>query len=318
MSTLDPADWTHLPYFLEAARCGSFTAAAQRLNSSQPTVGRHVEALESRLGTPLFRRVAHGVVLTPAGAQVLGVAEEIERLVRLARSRGTAELGLSGTIRLWTSDGVGGYWLTPKLAGFRRAYPGITLEVLCSHAVPDVARLEADVVVSYHEPTHPDVVPIASARMVFRPTAAQSYLREAGTPRRLADLAGHAICDHLHYPRDGAWAPWAEVVAGHPSVVLRTNSSLTLGMVTLLGHGISMQPLTIARRESTLSVLDLEGYSAPVAFWLVCHRETKAIPRVRALIDYLRSALFRQGGLLNLDSDAPAFGDTPLADFIAE
>ncbi|HYD70729.1 LysR family transcriptional regulator [Azospirillum sp.] len=316
MSALAPADWIHLPYFLEAARCGSFTAAARRLNSSQPTVGRHVEALEARLGTALFRRVAHGVVLTPAGTQVLGVAEEIERLVRLARSRGAAELGLSGTIRLWTSDGVGGYWLTPRLAGFQHAYPGIALEMLCSHDVPDVSRLEADVVVTHHEPTHPDVVPIASARMVFKPTAAHSYLRAAGTPRTLADLTHHAICDHLHYPRGGAWAAWADLVAGHRSVVLRTNSSLTLGMVTLLGHGVSMQPTTIARRESTLTVLDLDGYSAPVSFWLVCHRETKDIPRMRALIDFLRSALFRQGGLLDLDAAVP--GDTPLRDFIAE
>lgn len=318
MSALDPADWLHLPYFLEAARCGSFTAAARRLNSSQPTVSRHIEALETRFGTPLFRRLSQGVVLTPAGAQIVGLAEEIERLVRLARSRGAAERGLSGTIRLWTSDGVGGYWLTPKLAGFHRAYPGITLEVQCSHAVPDVSRLEADVVVSYHEPTHPDVVPIASARMVFKPTAAQSYLQHYGTPQRLADLAHHAICDHLHYPRDGAWARWGELVDGHRSVVLRTNSSLTLGMVTLLGHGISMQPLTIARRESTLSVLDLEGYSAPVAFWLVCHRETKDVPRMRALIDYLRSALFRAGGLLDLDAGGQAPEATPLRDFIAE
>lgn len=78
----------------------------------------------------------------------------------------------------------------------------------------------------------------------------------------------------------------------HEHIIYETNSSLALGMVTILGFGISMQPVGIADRERSLVSLEIENYTAGVPFWLVCHKDMKNIPRMRAMIEYIRGVLF--------------------------
>ena len=53
--------------FLAAAEEGSITAAARRMNLTQPALSRQIKALEEELGVELFTRGAHSVALTPAG-----------------------------------------------------------------------------------------------------------------------------------------------------------------------------------------------------------------------------------------------------------
>jgi DNA-binding transcriptional LysR family regulator len=55
--------WDELRTFVEVARDGSLSGAARRLGLSQPTVGRHIDALEAVLGSALFARSPRG--LTP-------------------------------------------------------------------------------------------------------------------------------------------------------------------------------------------------------------------------------------------------------------
>ena len=93
-------DWDDLRHYLEAARAGSFRAAANALGTTQPTVGRRVDRLEKRLGTKLLRRIAHGVRMTPSGEAVFKVAGDIERLMRQLELQAAADRSLAGRIRL--------------------------------------------------------------------------------------------------------------------------------------------------------------------------------------------------------------------------
>jgi DNA-binding transcriptional LysR family regulator len=287
-------DWDDLRHFLEAARTGSFRSAAVTLGTTQPTVGRRVERLERRLGTKLLRRVAHGVRMTPSGEAVFKMATDIDRLMRQIELQAAADRSLAGRIRLWVTDGIGGYWLPPRLVEFHKTHPEITIEVICSNDIPDLTKMEADIVVTYEKPTNPNLVVLARASIDFRPFASREYLQYNGTPRTLADLQQHRICDHTEYPRTGEWQAWADIVRDHPCVSYRTNSSITLGHNTLYGAGISLQPVALAGLEPNLVMLDLDGYTPRLDFWLVCHRENKDIPRMRALIDHLKTTLFAE------------------------
>ena len=290
--TLTPDDWEHLPFFLAAIRAGSFRGAAGLLGTAQPTISRHIKALEVRLGEPVCMRTSKGIQATPVGEKIFRLAEEIESTIQQVHISGSDGKDVSGDVRLWTSDGVGGYWLTPRLSDFHEIYPAITVKLICSHAPPDMAKLEADIVVTYHEPTHPDVVVITNAMMCFKPTASVQYLRRFGTPTTFDELRNHRICNHLHYPTEGGWRIWTECLRNHEHIIYETNSSLALGMVTIMGFGISMQPVGIDDRERSLVSLDIESFTASVPFWLVCHRDMKNIPRMRAMIEYIRGVLF--------------------------
>jgi DNA-binding transcriptional LysR family regulator len=82
----------NLAVFEQVARLGSMSRAAASLRLSQPTVSARVSALEAELGVTLFRRVARGSELTPAGRRFLGYAERCLALyaegANAARSEG--------------------------------------------------------------------------------------------------------------------------------------------------------------------------------------------------------------------------------------
>ena len=60
-------DWNQLRALLATVEAGSLSAAAKRLNLTQPTLGRQVAALEEQLGIAVFERVGRRLVLTEAG-----------------------------------------------------------------------------------------------------------------------------------------------------------------------------------------------------------------------------------------------------------
>ena len=70
-----------LRYFLETARAGNMTRAAQRLFISQPTMSKQLKELEKELGTKLFVRTNYNIRLTEAGMLLRERAEDILSLV---------------------------------------------------------------------------------------------------------------------------------------------------------------------------------------------------------------------------------------------
>src|SRR5262245_26769527 len=81
---------TQLRYFCELAETGHFGRAAERLHMSQPPLSRQIALMEAQLGTELFQRGPKGVVLTPAGRQLLSDGRDVLRLAALAERNALA------------------------------------------------------------------------------------------------------------------------------------------------------------------------------------------------------------------------------------
>ncbi|WP_160893693.1 LysR family transcriptional regulator [Pseudooceanicola albus] len=79
-----PIDPRHLRILLAVSRSGSFTAAAEELNMSQPAVSIAIAQLEDRVGLPLVIRDRKGAVPTPAGEVLLRRARTIETVLERA------------------------------------------------------------------------------------------------------------------------------------------------------------------------------------------------------------------------------------------
>src|SRR3546814_13734497 len=67
----------HLETLLWIARLGTFAAAAERLNTTQPAISARVRELENHLGTVLFRREGRTMTLTPAGRELVRESEPL-------------------------------------------------------------------------------------------------------------------------------------------------------------------------------------------------------------------------------------------------
>lgn len=119
-----------LRYFVAAAEAGQISLAAIEMNISQSAVTAAVQGLEAELGVRLFTRHTHGVALTTEGARFLDRAREILGTIADAVRRPLGdETRTTGRVRLGMSYTVAGYFMSRRLAAFRRTYPGVELEL---------------------------------------------------------------------------------------------------------------------------------------------------------------------------------------------
>lgn len=119
-----------LRIFVAVAERQHVTQAARDLNLTQSAVSSAVATLEARHGVALFDRVGRNVVLNPAGQVFLSEAQAVLARVEAAETA-LANLGdlSKGRLTIQASQTIASYWLPKRLAAFRRAWPGIALEV---------------------------------------------------------------------------------------------------------------------------------------------------------------------------------------------
>lgn len=119
-----------LRQFVALAEELHFGRAAARLHMTQPPLTTAIQALERRLGAPLFLRTQRSVALAPAGAALL---PEVRRLLAAAddlpRRAQAAAAGLSGRLRLAFVSSIAYGPLPGWLSGFRAAQPEVALEL---------------------------------------------------------------------------------------------------------------------------------------------------------------------------------------------
>ncbi|KWF30758.1 LysR substrate-binding domain-containing protein [Burkholderia pseudomultivorans] len=148
-----------LAAFYETARQGSVTAAAKRLDVSQPTITSRIQQLERHYGVELFHRRGNRLDLSDAGAslmpmigQMLQIENDIDFALRNERELQT------GNLRVGTT---GPFYILPAIAAFRRQYPAvkISIEIGNSQQVLDaLVDFRVDVAVSSQRDVDPRFV----------------------------------------------------------------------------------------------------------------------------------------------------------------
>jgi DNA-binding transcriptional LysR family regulator len=130
--------------FLEVAAAEHITRAAQALNMTQSAVSSAIQALEVRHATRLFDRIGRRIVLNQTGRLFLPEARAVLAQARTAEAMLNDLAGLKrGTLSIMASQTVGGYWLPPRLVAFRRAHPGVRLDVHIRNTVEAADAVEA-------------------------------------------------------------------------------------------------------------------------------------------------------------------------------
>ncbi len=301
------ADWSLVQSFLAVADTGSLSGAAQKLGQSQPTIGRHIKALEAHLGIELFQRHARGLTLTAIGADMVPSAREMQRAMAALALTAEARAGsLKGTVRIACSLFFAHHVLPPIIADLRRSAPEISLVVQPSDDSENLLFREADIAIRMYRPTQLELVTqhVADVRMgVF---AAKTYLARRGKPTSAEELWTHDLVGYdasrliLDQMAAMGWSAEAEDFA------VRCDNHPAYWELICAGCGVGFTQLRVGRADPRVQELTL-GIDIPsLPVWLTASPSVRKTPRVDRVWQHLRdhlSAAFQPG---DIDAGDPA------------
>jgi DNA-binding transcriptional LysR family regulator len=291
MAKTTTPSWDLYRSYLAVLREGSLSGAARSLGLTQPTIGRHVEALEQALKLPLFTRSLHGLAATEAALALRADAEAMEAAAAaLRRSASGQGEALRGTVRLTASEIVGAEVLPPILAQFQAQHPGVTVELALSNRVEDLLRRESDIAVRMVRPTQGALVARRIGEVGLGLYAHPQYLERRGTPATLAELERHQL---IGFDRESAFIREMQARGfplGRGMFSLRTDSDLAQLASLRAGCGIGVCQLPLGARSGLVRLLPgALDWKLPV--WLAMHGDLRANRRCRLLFDALGRGL---------------------------
>jgi DNA-binding transcriptional LysR family regulator len=283
--------WELYRSFLAVTREGSLSAAARRLALTQPTIGRHVEALERALGVALFTRSPQGLVPTAAALDLVphadAMAAAAEALIRTASGEAEA---VRGTVRVTVGELVGVEILPGILTAFHERHPDIEIELALTNRNEDLLRHEADIAVRMARPTQSALVARRIGTVEIGLYAHRRYVAAYGVPAGIADAATHTVIgvdrDLSLLRRFGDLG----IPLQRELFSLRTDNDLAQLAALRAGYGIGGCQTRIAAREPDL-VRVLDDIIFRLELWVVTHEDLRGTRRVRLLFDYLVTAL---------------------------
>jgi DNA-binding transcriptional LysR family regulator len=278
------ADWDDLRVFLTLARDGKLAAAARRLEVSHPTVARRVKALEESIGARLFDRLPDRFVLTAAGEELLADAQAMEQAADSIHRR-SAGLGdtFHGTVRISAGEAMAGF-LADRLPRLRHNMKCIEIELIASHQLANLSRREADLMIREQVPELASIVTRKLGRVAYGVYASP----DLGVPDRSRDAL--RSLPWLGFDEEHGYMPgqsWVLDLLGGARPAVRVNNWLVLREAARAGAGLAVLPCYLGDGDLRLRRVGSVLRDVTADQWLLVHRDLRALPRVRAVMDAL-------------------------------
>ncbi|ANT60983.1 LysR family transcriptional regulator [Salipiger sp. CCB-MM3] len=289
-------DWSLLQSFVRVASSGSLSAAARSSGISQPTLGRHMRALEEALEQPLFTRRPEGQTLTPMGHQLLAHAQQMEdAAARISLTAAGASARLEGTVRL-TAARVVAHWHLPQLlARLRREEPGIRIDLVASDLPENLLHREADIALRMFRPERGDLSAQKVADLPLGLYAARSYLDRAGRPETLEalkamDFVGYGRSDIMQrLMAENGWT------ASRETFPLRCEDQLVNWALVCAGCGVGGFQRVIADADPRVERIAEFLRLPALPVWLVVPEALRQVPRIARVRQALAEEMARIG-----------------------
>ncbi|MEM9449794.1 MAG: LysR family transcriptional regulator [Cyanobacteria bacterium P01_E01_bin.6] len=281
-----------LRLFCRVAATGSFTAAGQEIDLSQPSVSRIISNLEKDLGAALFVRSTHAVKLTEAGADYLARIEPILSALDEANHLVRSDGKLQGRLRVGSANSFAARELIPRLPDFLAQHSDLNIDLVLTDAFQDLIDQGIDVALRFGQLRDSTMV---ARRLGVKPrllAASPAYLAKSGTPKTPADLAGHQVIigpssmgsTGWNFQKDGKTLS----VRVEGQLMVTVNEASTVAAVA--GMGIISTSLWGCRAEIESGELvqileDWEIGTSEMSALLAGGRSAK--PSAHAFVDYL-------------------------------
>jgi DNA-binding transcriptional LysR family regulator len=244
----------HLETLLWIDRLGTFSAAAERLNTTQPAVSARMRELEQRLGTRLFRRDGRTMSLTAAGRKLVRDCDPLLRDMQIALlgSGGFAEA--SGVVRIGAGEIAAASCLPAFVADLKADMPNVGLEIeidLTANLIQQLLTGRTDIAFAAGPIAHPALKtqPIGEVALMWLASPEVAAAFAAGE----AQLPVWSLASHS--PIHGRMRDAIEASRIAQESLNLCNNARTMIDIAKAGGGVGIFPEPMARAEVAAGAL---------------------------------------------------------------
>lgn len=278
--------------FVSVVDAGSFTAAARAFDISTVMVGKHIAALEQRLGARLLNRTTRRQSLTEIGELYCEQCRQILAQISTAESGAVAMRATArGTLKISAPVAFGSESLAPAMASYLDKYREVSLDLELSNRLSDVVEegLDAAIRIGHLEDSAMIARALRPHSMII--CASPAYLKQYGTPSSPDDLAQHECLDFLHWRRSVRWRLKSDqATTAMPASRFRSNNGQALKQAAIAGFGIMMQAEIVLadelQRGSLIQILQ-DFKPEPKPMHLIYPRDRQPTPKLSTFIEFV-------------------------------
>ena len=283
--------------FRRVAETGSFSEVARELGLSQPTVSKHIAALEKHLNIKLLNRSTRQLNLTDVGKEyysrclhILDEVLEIESTLSNQQSQPT------GTLRVNTPVTFGELEIVPHMWEFLTMYPELKLEMIMDDHYVDLVKDGVDMAIRVGPMTDSSLVASKIGDSPRVTVASPEYLAANGEPKCVQDLKEHNCIVYMLLTTLNEWhfsGPQGNEtirVNGRFSV----NNPRSIRQAVLAGQGIAVTPIWLmgdAIKNGEVKIILEEYIPTPLEIHAVYPGRRFVPAKVRCFIDFIRAKL---------------------------
>lgn len=289
---MEEPSWEFYRTFLAVYEAGSLSSAARALGLSQPTAGRHVEALEEALDTRLFVRTHRGLSPTRAAHALHPYASSLQSTVAaLLRAVPADPKVVRGTVRISASEVIGVEVLPEILADLCTREPELEVELSLTNRIEDLLQRDVDIAVRNTRPIQAALTVRRLREIHLGLFAHRAYLDRCGLPNTIEQLDEHCLIGFDHVTPD------VQALAEHvprfapARFALRTDNQVAQLALVRAGCGIGVCQVRLARRAPTLIRVLPDDFDIAMPTYVVMHEDVRRAPHIRVVFDALVDGL---------------------------
>lgn len=229
--------------FEAAARYGSYTVAARRLDVTPAAISKQISRLEEFLGVEVFRPLGRGRSLTNEGRELFeAVTVGLEHVagavadIKLKRS--------SASLTIATPLAFASLWLMPRIVSFRRKHPDIELRFITADADLDPVEEGISLAVRYGSGDWPHLTVVPLLQPHVFPVCTPSFLKACGGLSSIDALLKQTLLDRETENSFGiSWSTWLASLDTLPKRAphrIHFNSYEIVIRAALAGQGVAL------------------------------------------------------------------------------
>ncbi len=264
--------------------------AAKNMNTSIDTLNKYIDILERELGSPLITVNDRRCSLTDFGEKAFSIAEQIINNLKQVSYLKEREKAVKGEVRIACDRCIKNILSFNCLENFLNKYSDISLSIDACDSLQNIKENKYDLYLSYNLPSNKNLVVLSSKDSPCGFFSSSEYLTHHSAPKNLEDILLHhrlilnrCWLEHIQNQINYSFYP--------AKGLCLTNSHLIVSDIVNANGGIGILPLKLAQKFPNLVFLSQIDCNLCAKAYLISHKETKDIPRIRVVIDYYKNLL---------------------------